>query len=73
MLARFPTVRSLFAYSGLLNALHQSFNGSPKMIDTALGMMYQLSFTGSQTLMSTPIEQGGQRTGGPVFQYVTSQ
>ena len=61
-----------FAYSGLLNALHQSFNGSPKMIDTALGMMYQLRLQ-AQTLMSTPIEQGGERTAGPVFRYVTSQ
>jgi rubrerythrin len=61
-----------FAYSSLLNALHQSFNGSPNMIDTALGMMYQLRLQ-AQTLMSTPIQQGGQQTAGPVFQYVTSQ
>ena len=61
-----------FAYSSLLNALHQSFNGSPELIDTALGMMYQLRFQ-AQTLMATPISQGSQQTAGPVFQYVTNQ
>jgi rubrerythrin len=61
-----------FGYSSLLNALHQSFNGAPQLIDTAIGIMYQLRFQ-AQTLMSTPIEQGATQTAGPVFQYVTSQ
>ncbi len=61
-----------FSYSALLNALHQSFNGSPQTIDTAVALMYQLRLQ-AQTLMSTPIQQGKKRTAGPVFQYVTSQ
>lgn len=59
-------------YSSLLNALHQAFNGSPQMIDTAIGLMYQLRLQ-AQTLMSTPIEPGSTQTAGPVFQYVPGE
>lgn len=59
-------------YSSLLNALHHAFNGSPQMIDTAIGLMYQLRLQ-AQTLMSTPLEPGAIKTAGPVFQYVPGE
>src|SRR5262249_20706455 len=31
-----------FAYSSLLNALHETFGGDPSKLDTAIGMMYDL-------------------------------
>ncbi|HEX2254991.1 MAG TPA: ferritin-like protein [Thermoanaerobaculia bacterium] len=56
-------------YSNLLNALHQTFNGAPERIDTAIGLMYQLRLQ-AQKLMSTPVEPGSERTAGPVYRYV---
>ncbi|MCH9697537.1 MAG: ferritin-like protein [Gammaproteobacteria bacterium] len=55
-------------YSSLLNALHESFNGSPDQIDTAIGLMYQLRFM-AQKLMSTPLKEGEISTAGPVYKY----
>ena len=60
-----------FGYSNLLNVLHRGFNGAPRAIDSAIGLMYQLRLT-AQTLMATPVGQGT-RTAGPVFRYVTSE
>jgi len=59
-------------YSSLLNALHQTFNGSPQMIDTAIGLMYQLRLQ-AQTLMSTPIKPGSSQNAGPVFTHIPGE
>lgn len=56
-------------YSALLNSLHAAFNGDPKQIDAAMGLMYQLRFM-AQKLMSTPLVAGERATGGPVYRYV---
>ena len=61
-----------FAYSSVLNALHQCFNGAPQKIDTAMGLMYQLKLQ-AQTLMEHPIAEGSDQTAGPVFTYVTQE
>jgi Ferritin-like len=61
-----------YGYSTLLNALHQAFNGSPRAIDAAIGMMYQLRLQ-AQTLMTTPVRPGSERTAGPVYRYVASE
>jgi rubrerythrin len=61
-----------YAYSSLLNALHHSFNGAPKTIETVIGLMYELRLQ-AQKLMATPIRSGSSVTAGPVFHYVTKQ
>jgi rubrerythrin len=61
-----------FAYSSMLNALQRCFNGEPRMIDSALGLMYQLRLQ-AQELMTTPIRPGCPHSAGPVFKYVTQQ
>jgi hypothetical protein len=58
-------------YSSLLNALHESFNGTPHKIDIAIGLMYQLRLA-AQSLMQQPIAEGSDKTAGPVYRYVTT-
>ena len=60
-----------YGYSSLLNALHDSFNGNPKAMDTAIGLMYQLKLN-AQKLMSMPVKPGSNKTAGPVFRYIAS-
>lgn len=55
-------------YTALLTCLHAAFNGEPKRIDAAMGLMYQLRFM-AQKLMSTPLTAGGLATGGPVYRF----
>lgn len=38
------------AYTSLLNALHEAFNGNPGMIDRAIGVMYELRIVAQQVL-----------------------
>lgn len=56
-----------YAYSSLLNALHQAFNGAPGRIDTAIGLMYELKMI-AVSLMETPVGNG--QTAGPSYEYV---
>jgi hypothetical protein len=59
-----------FGYSSLLNCLQRTFNGEPWLIDSAIGLMYQLRLQ-AQKLLATPIRPGSPFTAGPVFKYVT--
>jgi hypothetical protein len=61
-----------YSYSCLLNALQEAFNGRPATINAVMGLMFQLRLQ-SQTLMATPIPNGGGKTAGPVFRYVWGQ
>jgi len=56
-----------YTYTSLLNALHQTFNGQPGRLDTAIGVMFSLRLQ-AQELMQTPIDANGQ-TAGPAWQY----
>ncbi len=56
-----------FSYSKLLNALHHTFNGKPKALDQAMGLMYEVKLVANQTL-GTPDPSTGQPTGLP-FEY----
>ncbi|KMN37707.1 MULTISPECIES: ferritin-like protein [unclassified Chromobacterium] len=61
-----------YSYSSLLNALHQAFNGEPKRIDTAIGLMYDLKVQ-AVSLMETPVAPGSEQTAGPSYRYVNTQ
>ena len=56
-----------YTYTSLLNALHQTFNGQPGRLDTAIGVMYSLRLQ-AQELMQIAIDATGQ-TAGPAWQY----
>ena len=59
-----------YAYSSLLNALHQAFNGAPDRIDAAIGLMYELRMI-AVGLMQTPVGDGSpQDRQGRGFEYV---
>lgn len=58
-----------YSYSSLLNALHRAFNGEPKRINTAIGLMYALKVE-AVALMQTAIGDGSGQTAGPSFEYV---
>jgi hypothetical protein len=51
----------------LLNALHRTFNGEPKFIDQAIGVMYSLDLA-AQQLMQVPSGLDDGSTAGPSFQ-----
>lgn len=44
-----------YAYTRLLNSLHQAFNGKPAQLDYAMGVMYELRLLAQQVL-ATPAE-----------------
>jgi hypothetical protein len=54
-------------YQSLLNALNRTFNGEPKFIDQAIGVMYSLDLAARQ-LMQTPSGLPDGSTAGPSFQ-----
>ena len=56
------------AYRSLLRLLEQAFNGSPRMLRTAIGAMYRLKAQ-AEALMEMPMEDGV-TTAGPTFEYV---
>ena len=56
------------AYCAILQLLEQVFNGSPEMLDTAIGAMYGLRAQ-AQRVMQIPTEDG-LATAGPTFEYV---
>lgn len=70
--ARTRIERFAWSYSTLLNALHNVFNGHPECLDTAIGMMYDLTVT-AVALMQTDAGDGDGLTVGPSFQYVNVQ
>lgn len=55
-------------YTMLLNALHATFNGEPKQLDAAIGLMYALRLE-AQQLMQTPISDGAKETAGPRWKF----
>ncbi len=55
-------------YSGILHLLHESFNGSPRLLAVATGAMYGLKQQAIE-LMSLP-SGDGETTVGPSFEYV---
>ena len=59
-----------YNYGNLLNALHDTFNGHPERLDTAIGVMYDLRVL-AVALMAT--DAGGGLTVGPSYEYVQSQ
>lgn len=61
-----------YNYSSLLNSLHNTFNGAPGELDTAIGIMYDLRVC-SVALMETDIGDSGGQTVGPSFEYVDRQ
>jgi hypothetical protein len=58
-----------YAYSSLLNVLHDAFNGQPARIKGAIGLMYELKMV-AVSLMQTPAAQGSAMTAGPSYEYV---
>ena len=48
-------VQFSYSYTMLLNALHETFNGNPTMLDHAMGVMYELRLL-SQQVLATPAE-----------------
>ncbi|HEX8700204.1 MAG TPA: ferritin-like protein [Myxococcaceae bacterium] len=56
-----------YTYTSLLNSLHQTFNGEPKRLDAALGLMFSLKLL-AQQLMATPLP-GTKANAGPRFLY----
>ncbi len=71
-IARVLAERYAYSYSSLLNALHESFNGTPETINAAIGLMYEVSLQ-AQKMMSTPIAEGGEQTVGPVYVKINSE
>jgi Ferritin-like len=61
-----------YNYSALLNALHNTFNGDPAQLDTAIGLMYDLRVI-AVALMETDTGDGSGQTVGPSFEYVDRQ
>ncbi len=61
-----------YNYSSLLNSLHNTFNGAPGELDTAIGIRYDLRVC-SVALMETDIGDSGGQTVGPSFEYVDRQ
>lgn len=58
-----------YNYSSLLNSLHDTFNGAPEQLDTAIGVMYDLR-TSAVALMETDTDEGTGHTVGPSYEYV---
>ncbi|HEX4428080.1 MAG TPA: hypothetical protein VHZ96_02290, partial [Frankiaceae bacterium] len=56
------------SYSDLLRLLDRSFNGSPDLLDEAIGSMFTLR-SQAQKLMQMP-SGDGRSTAGPTFEYV---
>jgi hypothetical protein len=56
------------SYNRLLTTLHQSFNGEPRRLDAAIGLMYSLKME-AVALMQTPITGSEGLTVGPSYEY----
>jgi len=67
--ARARVMEYSYAYSSLLNALHAAFNGQPRRIDVALGLMYELKMI-AVSMMQTPAGDGSNMNAGPSYEYI---
>ena len=67
--ARMKMEEFSYAYSSLLNTLHNAFNGDPALIDQAIGLMYGLKMI-AVSLMQTPLGDGSNMTAGPSYEYI---
>lgn len=67
--ARMMADQFVQSYSGLLNALHRTFNEDPDYINTAMGMMYDIKLLGSK-LVAMPFPGKAGFTVGPPFQSI---
>lgn len=70
--ARTRIERYAYSYATLLNALHQTFNGQPQMLNAAIGMMYDLRVF-AVALMQTDAGTADGLTVGPSYEYVDIQ
>jgi len=61
-----------YSYSSLLNTLHDTFNGHPEKLNTAIGLMFDLRVQ-AVALMQTDTGDGSGLTVGPSFEYVNVQ
>jgi Ferritin-like len=61
-----------YAYSSLLNALHQTFNGDPSQLNSAIGMMYDLRVLAAALMQTDTGDEAG-LTVGPSYEYVSVQ
>lgn len=52
--ARRASIQFAYGYTGLLNALHRTFNGEPEAIRGAMGLMFQLRLA-AQDVLSIPL------------------
>jgi Ferritin-like len=61
-----------YNYSSLLNCLHATFNGEPKKIDTAMGLMFSIRLYAFKLLQTAdPVHPG--YMAGPSYEYVTNE
>jgi hypothetical protein len=68
-LARSGVDQANASYSNLLNALHETFNGSPSRLDDALGLMSEFRLVVLEKVVSVKDEQSG-KFAAPAFEYV---
>lgn len=61
-----------FNYTSLLNSLHETFNGKPENMKTALGVMFALRLSALK-LLALPDPNHPGYVAGPSFEYVTSR
>ena len=61
-----------YNYTSLLNCLHQTFNGQPDKINTAMGIMFSLRLYALK-LLAIPDPNNPGYVAGPSFEYVTSE
>lgn len=57
-------------YTSLLNSLHDTFNGNPEQINTAMGLMFSLRLYALK-LLSIPDPNNPGYTAGPSFEYIS--
>lgn len=60
-----------FTYTNLLNSLHETFNGEPEKINTAMGLMYSLRLYAGKLLACDDTSHPGFKAG-PSYEYVTN-
>lgn len=68
-LARQGVDQANVSYSNLLNALHETFNGSPGRLDAALGLMSEFRLVVLQKVVSVRVDNSD-KFAAPAFQYV---
>ncbi|QSQ23189.1 ferritin-like protein [Pyxidicoccus parkwayensis] len=69
--ARQVSLQFAAAYTSLLRALHEAFNGKPDAINQAMGLMYELRLL-SQQVLETPLPDSPGQSTGLSFRYQPS-